>query len=92
MVDINPADAERRGIKDGDWVIVFNDRGKAKLKAKLNEGIKPGVVNINEGWWFGQFGEGGFNTLTHDMINPAQDAIYEPNMATNDVLVEVKKV
>jgi len=92
VVDINPADAESRGIKDGDWVIVFNDRGKAKLKAKLNEGIKPGVVNINEGWWFNQFGEGGFNTLTHNMINPAQDAIYEPNMAMNDVLVEVKRV
>ena len=91
VVDINPRDAESRGIKDGDPVIVFNDRGKAGLKAKINEGIKPGVINICQGWWFDQFTEGGFNTLSHDTINPAQDAIYEPNMAFNDVLVEVKK-
>lgn len=92
VVDINPADAEKRGIKDGDSVVVFNDRGKVGLKAKLNDGIKPGVINISQGWWFEQFREGGFNTLTHDVINPAQDAIYEPNMAMNDVLIEVKKV
>lgn len=92
VVDINPQDATKRGIKDGDSVIVFNDRGRAVLKAKLNAGIKPGVVNINQGWWLGQFEEGGLNTLTHDAINPAQDVIFEPNMAMNDVLVEVKKV
>ncbi len=91
VVDVNPADAESRGINDGDSVIVFNDRGKARLKAKLNEGIKPGVINISQGWWFDQFGEGGLNTLTHHVINPVQDALYEPNMAMNDVLVEVKR-
>ncbi|MFC1966671.1 molybdopterin-dependent oxidoreductase [Chloroflexota bacterium] len=91
VVDINPDDAESRGIMDGDLVLVFNDRAKTRLKAKVNEGIKPGVININQGWWFDQFGEGGINSLTHDMINPAQDAIFEPNMAFNDVLVEVKK-
>ena len=91
VVDINPTDAESRGINNGDSVLVFNDRGKARLKAKLNDGIKPGVVNINQGWWFDQFGEGGLNTLTHHVINPAQDTIYEPNMAFNDILVEIKK-
>ena len=73
-------------------VQVYNDRGKATLKAMVTAGVRPGVVNICQGWWFEQFGEGGFNTLSHDTINPAQDAIYEPNMAFNDVLVEVKKV
>jgi len=91
VVDISPEDAESRNIRDGDTVLVFNDRGKAKLAAKLNEGMKPGVINISQGWWFEQFDEGGFNTLSHDTINPAQDAIYEPNMAFNDVLVQVKK-
>lgn len=91
VVEMNPADAKKRGIADGDMVVVFNDRGKAKLRAKLNEGTRPGVVNIMQGWWFCQFAEGGFNCLTHDAVNPAQDAIYEPNMAMNDVLVEVKK-
>jgi len=91
VVDIHPQDAASRGIKDGDTVFVYNDRGRVKLEAKLNEGVQPGVVNISQGWWFDQFGEGGHNTLSHDTINPAQDAIYEPNMAFNDVLVQVEK-
>jgi len=91
VVDINPADAAPRGIRDGDEVVVYNDRGRVRLEAKLNEGVPPGVINICQGWWFEQFGEGGFNTLTHDTINPAQDIIYEPNMAFNDVLVQVEK-
>ena len=91
VVEMNPADARKRGIAGGDMVLVFNDRGKAKLKARLNEGMRPGVVNIMQGWWFKHFAEGGFNELTHEAINPAQNAIYEPNMAMNDVLVEVKK-
>ncbi len=92
LLDIHPTDAESRGIKDGDEVIAYNDRGRIKLKAKINEGIKPGLVNLSHGWWFNQFKEGGVNALTHNTINPAQDIIFEPNMAFNDVLVEVEKV
>jgi len=91
VMDINPQDAASRGIKSGDAVVVYNDRGRLKLEAKINEAVQPGVVNIPQGWWFDQFGEGGHNVLSHDTINPAQDAIYEPNMAFNDVLVQVEK-
>jgi hypothetical protein len=30
--------------------------------------------------------------LTHETVNPAQQAIYEPNFACYDVLVEVELV
>ncbi|MBW2092818.1 MAG: molybdopterin-dependent oxidoreductase, partial [Deltaproteobacteria bacterium] len=91
LVEINPADAGKRNIMDDDVVTVFNDRGRATLKARVTEGVRPGVINITEGWWFEQFKTGGFNTLTHDVINPVQEAIYEPNMHLNDVAVEVIK-
>jgi len=87
---INPADAQKRNIRDGDMVVMFNDRGRARLKAKLNKGIRAGVVATAEGWWFRQYGEGGLNCLTSDAVNPAQNISYEPNMAMNDTLVEVK--
>jgi len=90
-LEINPADAGPRNIGDRDVVRVFNDRGQAKLRAKLSQRIKPGVLNIWEGWWPEQFIEGHFNQLTHDMINPAQQFILEPNAAFYDVLVEVEK-
>jgi len=91
VVEINPSDAKSRNISDGDRVTVFNDRGRVTLKAKLTQGVRPGVVNIEEGWWFDQFEEGGVNSLTHDAINPAQELVFEPNMAMNDVAVEVVK-
>jgi len=88
---INPKDAEPRKIIDGDVVRVFNDRGKVKLKAKLNPNVKPGVVDIQQGWWPEHYMEGHHNQLTHGIINPAQAAIFQPNAALFDVLVEVKK-
>ena len=91
VLDINPVDAEKRGIKDGDSVIAFNDRGRLKLKARVHEGIRPGVVNIRQGWWPIHFAEGSHQALTHNTINPAQQFVFEPNAALYDVLVEVQR-
>ncbi len=91
-LQINPVDAEPRNIVDGDVVRVFNDRGQLKVKAELSNGIKPGIINITEGWWPDQYIEGHLNQLTHDMINPVQQHILQPNAAFYDVLVEVEKV
>ncbi|MBI2868254.1 MAG: molybdopterin-dependent oxidoreductase [Chloroflexi bacterium] len=49
---INTEDARRRGIADGDDVLIFNDRGKVRIKARVTERIMPGVLNIGEGGWF----------------------------------------
>ncbi|MFX0011087.1 MAG: molybdopterin dinucleotide binding domain-containing protein, partial [Candidatus Hermodarchaeota archaeon] len=91
IVEINPSDAQLRNITNNDYVTVYNDRARTTLKARLTEGIPPGVINITEGWWIDQFKEGSVNHLTHDVINPVQEKIYEPNMHTNDVAVEVIK-
>lgn len=91
VAEINPLDAQKRTISDNDWVTVFNSRGKATLRARVTEGVRPGVINMHEGWWFEQYREGGLNALTHDRINRVQEKIFEPNMAMNDVAVEVVK-
>lgn len=44
LLEIHTADAERRGIKEGAWVRVFNDRGEVRLKAHVNGAVQPGVV------------------------------------------------
>jgi molybdopterin-containing oxidoreductase family molybdopterin binding subunit len=92
FLEINPVDAEPRGIRDGDLVRVFNDRGEVKLKAKLHQGTRPGLINIFQGWWPGDFIRGTHQALTHDAINPAQQAIDEPNSALLDALAEVELV
>ncbi|MFC1945002.1 molybdopterin dinucleotide binding domain-containing protein, partial [Chloroflexota bacterium] len=91
VMDINTVDAEKRGVQDGDMIVVFNDRGMVKVKAMVHAGIMPGVVNITQGWWHKHFTEGSHNALTRDEINPAQQAVYEANAPHYDVLVEVKK-
>jgi molybdopterin-containing oxidoreductase family molybdopterin binding subunit len=91
LVEINPRDAAARQIADDDLVTVFNDRARTTLKARLTEGVGPGVINITQGWWIDQFRQGSVNHLTHDVINPVQEKVYEPNMHMNDVAVDVVK-
>jgi molybdopterin-containing oxidoreductase family molybdopterin binding subunit len=91
VVEMNPLDAKIRGIRDGEFVLVFNARGKVRLKVKIHEGIRPGMVNIKEGWWHEDYEEGSHQALTHCVINPSQVASFEPNMAFYDNLVEINK-
>jgi len=90
VLGINPTDAQQRGIRDEDIVRVFNDRGEMKLKARINQGVQPGLVNMSQGWSPGDYAVGTHQALTHDTINPAQQAIYEPNSAFQDTLVQVE--
>ena len=48
---INAADAAQRGIRDGDLVEVFNDRGRCLAGARLSDAIRPGVVKLSTGAW-----------------------------------------
>ena len=91
ILEMHPADAQDRGILDGDVVVVFNNRGMMKIKAMVHPGIRPGVVSMTQGWWPKDFIEGHHQNLTHDAVNPAQKAVHQPNVAFYDVLVEVKK-
>ena len=49
---ISIQDAEDRGIRDGDLVDVFNDRGRVRIPAYVTKRIIPGVVCIFEGGWY----------------------------------------
>ncbi len=43
-LEINPLDAQKKGIETGDQVRIFSDRGSVIIPAKLNYTVKPGVV------------------------------------------------
>ena len=87
---INPIDAEKRNINDGDEILVYNDRGKLTIKAWLTERIIPGVICIFEGAWYNPdengIDRGGcVNTLTKDAYSPGGAS------ALKSCLVEMKK-
>ena len=69
-ISINPQDAKKRGIKDGDIVSVYNDRGSCKVKAMVSEAVPPGVVHIPHGWWPKQFIEGHLANLLLSLASP----------------------
>ena len=49
---INPADAKKYGIEDGQWVWIENDRGRCRQVAMVMEGMMEGVIEGDHGWWF----------------------------------------
>lgn len=84
---ISPQDAHARGIKNGDTVEVFNDRGHAVVKAVLSDGQRPGMVSVPKGWQRSQFIAGSYQELTTDHCNTSSY-----NQSFYDVLCEVRKV
>lgn len=51
-VMIHPETAEKYGIKDGDWVRIWNMYGECRQKADLSTRIRKDVVSADHGWWF----------------------------------------
>ncbi len=51
-IRIHPADAAARGIRSGDVVRVFNDRGSCLAGAVLTDTVRPRVVQLSTGAWY----------------------------------------
>ncbi|UCC59868.1 MAG: molybdopterin-dependent oxidoreductase [Dehalococcoidia bacterium] len=88
---ISSSDARARGIKDGDSVRVFNDRGQMIIPARVSGRIMSGVVDVPQGAWFDLDQEGidrggCANILTRDEYSPGG------GYCTNTALVQVEPV
>ncbi len=71
-IRIHPDDAAARGIRDGDVVRVFNDRGACLAGAIVTDMVRRRVVNLSTGAWFapdatGMCRHGNVNVLTADV-------------------------
>jgi biotin/methionine sulfoxide reductase len=60
---INPADAARRGIGEGDLLLIRNDRGSCLAGAHITDAIRPGVVQLATGAWYDPDEAGRVGTL-----------------------------
>ena len=74
-LEINPLDANKRNLKNGDVVRMFNDRGSCLAGIKITEEVMQGVVQMSTGAWY-------------DPENPTQDGSMckhgNPNVLTPD--------
>jgi len=53
-VELNPTDAKRLEISDGDLVEVSSPLNKVTIKARVIEGVQPGVLKVIHGHGFGR--------------------------------------
>jgi anaerobic dimethyl sulfoxide reductase subunit A len=89
-VTINASDAKRMGIKTGDTVELWNERGRVVVPAYVTERCMPGVLVLHEGAWIdldenGVDRAGNPDMLTLDEPSPAGSFAY------NTVLCNMKK-
>jgi anaerobic selenocysteine-containing dehydrogenase len=85
VLEMNSADANRRGIREGDRVRAFNDRGEIDLRAKVDGVVPPGVVAAKLNWAKLTPGNRNINVLTSEKLSDMG------NSATfYSVLVEVE--
>ncbi len=87
-LEIHPIDAGARGITNGDLVRVFNERGELRVRARVTEKARPGVVVALSIWW---------KKLTADGANAndvTSQALTDLGAAATfyDALVEVERV
>ncbi|MEO6456314.1 MAG: molybdopterin-dependent oxidoreductase [Ginsengibacter sp.] len=91
FLEIHPADAAKRNINENDLVEIFNERGTVRVKAKLSEDIKKGVVFLPMHW--GKILNNDLNranNLTNNLIDPVSK---EPDFKFSAVQVmRYKKV
>jgi molybdopterin guanine dinucleotide-containing S/N-oxide reductase-like protein len=69
LLEMHPADANARGIHDGDAVRVFNTRGEIELTAKVNGSVSPGVVAAKLNWAKLTPGGMNINVLTSEKLS-----------------------
>jgi anaerobic selenocysteine-containing dehydrogenase len=86
LLEISAGDAQKRGIRDGDPVRVFNDRGQVFLRARVDGRVQAGVVSAKLNWAKIAPDFQSINSLTSEKLTDMG------NSATfYSVLVEVEK-
>jgi trimethylamine-N-oxide reductase (cytochrome c) len=90
---INPVDAAARGIKDGDIVNLYNERGGCLGGAVISERIMPGAILQDHGARYdpivtGELDRGGSNNTICPTKTTSRNASGE---VTSGFLVEVEK-
>lgn len=101
-VFMNASDAAERGIKDGDWVRIFNDAGSIVRQASVVETMMPGVANTMHGSWIemdedGNSLNGGTNVLIDSTTSAGVQQGYNTRLCqiekfeNQDILPDVER-
>ena len=87
-LEMNPDDAEARGIEEGDAIVIFNAQGEVHVKARVSPLIKPGTVAMPKGVWRRNTANG----FTSNALTPDTLADLGGGACFNDARVDVRKI
>jgi anaerobic selenocysteine-containing dehydrogenase len=79
-LQINPKDAERLNIENGEMVRVKSKTGEVQIQTQLDKNIMPGVVSIPQGW--------GHNHKNTQMNTAAKQPGVSINSLTDDTRID----
>lgn len=96
-VFLNEADAKERSIHAGDFVEIYNNRGKTKAYAFIDSGCRKGTAIFEQGWWARYLKNESYNSLTMPWIKPLHEIYFVPGIWTpttvwNECLVDVRRI
>lgn len=87
-LEMNPDDAEARGIDEGDSIRVYNALGEMRVHARVSALIKRGTVAFPKGVWRRNTANG----FTSNALTPDSLADLGGGACFNDARVEVQKL
>jgi predicted molibdopterin-dependent oxidoreductase YjgC len=65
-VAVNPVDARRVGVEDGEPIVVASRRGELTAHARLTEAVRPGAIFVP----FVKLADSAANFLTNSALDP----------------------
>ena len=87
-LDMNPADADARGIEEGDQLRMWNALGEVRIKAHLTHLLRPGTVAMPKGVWRRHSANG----YTSNALSPDTLSDLGGGACFNDARVQVVKL
>ncbi len=84
-VEMNPIDAEKYGVAEGDLVKCYNDRGFCVFRLHLDPSMRPGTAWTEHTWLDDQYVAGHYADLT-----PLESNDFFPTNTPFDTLVAVE--
>ncbi len=96
VLRLNKTDAEARGIRDGDLIRAFNDRGEVILAAQVTERLSPGTAHsyesVSDYLPLGQPGRSADTAGCINILTPKRFVTpTSTGMASNSCLIQVEK-
>ena len=84
-LQISVEDAKLEGIKSGDIIRIYNDRGETQLEADVTNRISKGCVSFPNGWWINTGGGG-------NLLSYGRETDIGHGTAFHDTLVSIEKL